>query len=259
MAPRTSTSATTTATAITFDTDTVVQLASALKQLETAQAAAAPQRPQILVRVSRRVITEKELENVGAADKANGIIAKISHSELSQNRLITTVVDSSEMSIQDVVFTKGDLADYRCIIPMTDTSINNPIIKILADIDMSFHAMKDGQALDGGGISFAVAVEADYFDIEEAVLDGKMEVVPYGNIKISAPQALPSSRKLDLKAKMAEVKASKAKQAAEASTIRDTNRRNRLGTTTDAIVNSALQDAAAANIPSMEELATADA
>jgi hypothetical protein len=256
MAPRTSTSATTTATAITFDTDTVVQLASALKQLETAQAAAAPQRPQILVRVSRRVITEKELENVSALDKANGLIAKIAHSELSQNRLITTVVDSDDMVIQDEHFVKGDLADFRCILPLADATANNPIIKILADLDMSFHAMKDGAPVEGGGISFALAVEADYFDIEEAILDGKMEVVPYGNIKISAPQALPSSRKVDLKAKMAEVKASKAKQANEAASIRDTNRRNRLGTT-DALVNSALQDAAA-NIPSMEELATAD-
>ena len=250
---------TTTASAISFDDlspESVVKLASALKQVEAAQAAAAPQRPQILVRVSRRVITEKELENVGAADKATGLIAKIAHSELSQNRLITTVVDSAEMLIQDESFSKGDLADFRCILPLSDSTANNPIIKILADLDMSFHAMKDGAPVEGGGISFALAVEADYFDIEEAIIDGKMEVVPYGNIKISSPQALPSSRKLDLKAKMAEVKASKMKQANEAASIRDTNRRNRLGTT-EALVNSALQDAAA-NIPSMEELATAD-
>lgn len=247
---------TTTASAISFDADTVVQLATAIKQLEKAEAAAAPQRPQILVRVSRRVITEKELENVGAADKANGLIARIAHSELSQNRLITTVVDSAEMLIQDQSFSKGDLADFRCILPLSDTTANNPIIKILADLDMSFHAMKDGAPVEGGGISFALAVEADYFDIEEAILDGKMEVVPYGNIKISAPQALPSSRKLDLKAKMAEVKASKAKQANEAASIRDANRRNRIGNTT-ALVNSVLQDAAA-NVPSMEELVTAD-
>jgi hypothetical protein len=155
------TSKTTTASAISFDADTIAQLATAIKQVETAQAAAAPQRPQILVRVSRRVITEKELENVGAADKANGLIAKIAHSELSQNRLITTVVDSAEMLIQDESFSKGDLADFRCILPLSDTTANNPIIKILADLDMSFHAMKDGAPVEGGGISFALAVEAD--------------------------------------------------------------------------------------------------
>lgn len=243
------------ATAVSFDADSIAQLATAIKQLEKTEAAAVPTRPQILVRVSRRVITEKELENIGAADKANGIIAKISHSELSQSRLITTVVDSADMSIQDVPFSKGELADYRCILPLSDTSVNNPIIKILADLDMSFHAMKDGQAVDGGGISFALAVEADYFDIEEAINDGKMEVVPYGNIKISAPQALPSSRKVDLKAKMEEVKANKAAQAAEASTIREQNRKNRLG-------NSAIQSAAQAlqtTESSMDSLAAADA
>lgn len=253
MAPRTST---TTASAISFDADTVVQLATAIKQLEKAEAAAAPTRPQIMVRVSRRVITEKELEAVSAADKQNGVIAKISHSELSQNRLITTVVDNSDTEIQGIPFAKSKLADYRCVLHLDDVSVANPIIKILADIDMAFHAMKDGQPLDGGGIAFAVTIEADSFDLRRAVNDSKLQVVPIGNIKISPPHALPDAVEIDLKSELEAAEAERLAQKADAASRREVTRRNRLGNTT-ALVNSVLQDAAA-NVPSMEELVTAD-
>jgi hypothetical protein len=249
---------TTTASAISFDADTVVQLATAIKQLEKAEAAAAPQRPQILVRVSRRVITEKELEAVSAVDKQNGVIAKISHSELAQNRLITTVVDNSETEIQGVPFAKGKLADYRCVLHLEDASAKNPIVRVLADLDdMPFHAMKDGQPVEGGGIAFAVTVEADSFDLRRALNDSKLQVVPIGNIKISPPHALPDAVEIDLKSELEAAETERLAQKADAAQRRELTRRKRLDTTTDAIVNSVLQDAAA-NIPSMEELATAD-
>ena len=251
-APKTTT---TTASAISFDD--AIQVAKAIKHLEQEEAAATPTRPQIMVRVSRRVITEKELEAVSAVDKQNGVIAKISHSELSQNRLITTVVDNSDTEIQGIPFAKGKLAEYRSVLHLDDVSVANPIIKILSDLDMAFHAMKDGQPQEGGGIAFAVTVEADSFDLRRALNDSKLQVVPSGNIKISPPHAWPDAVEIDLKSELEAAEAERLAQKADAAQRRELTRRNRLGTT-EALVNSALQDAAA-NIPSMEELSTADA
>ncbi len=252
MAPRTTT--TTTASAISFDADTIAQLATAIKQVEKAEASAAPQRPQILVRVSRRVITEKELEAVSANDKQNGVIARISHSELAQNRLITTVVDNSDTEIQGIPFAKGKLADYRCVLHLEDASAKNPIVRVLADLDdMPFHAMKDGQPVEGGGVAFALTVEADSFDLRRALNDSKLQVVPIGNVKISPPHALPDAVEIDLKSELEAAEAERLAQKADAAARREATRRSRLG----------LVDKAAASVAntdmSMNQLVTADA
>lgn len=241
-----------TTTPVSFDCQELAQeLAKAIKSVEEVKPA---QRPSILVRVSRRTLTEKELDSVSLPEKQEGILAKISHSELSQNVLITTVIDNTAMTIQDVEFNKASLADYRFRLPMTNSVNCSKIYSILADLDMSYHAQENGKPKEGGAISFAVLIEADSFDLEKAINDGKFEVVAEGNVSIGFPQAIPSTTKIDLKSELEAAKASRLEQAATSSSLREARRTSRLSNPSVAAMAQTLETSE----ESMSELATAD-
>lgn len=237
-----------TSTAIDLD----VLATKVVSQLQQKVVADEASKPQIVLRIARRMLTEKELENIGLQQKQAGDIAYLSHGELSQGRLITTVDNNTAMIIQDVEFGKAALAGYRCVLPL-DGGVNNEIFRILADLDMRFHAKNVPEGASGG-VVFSVVVQADAFDIQESTLDDKLQVVPVGKFVVSPAQALPDTREIDLKARLQAAEAERQANLRDASSRREANRRNRLAPATNAMAESV-----AGSEQSLENLASADA
>lgn len=238
-----------TSTAIDLD----VLATKVVSQLQQKVVADEASKPQIVLRIARRMLTEKELENISLQQKQAGEIAYLSHGELSQGRLITTVDNNTIMTIQDVEFGKAALAGYRCVLPL-DGGVNNEIFRILADLDMRFHAKNGVPEGASGGVVFSVVVQADAFDIQESTLDDKLQVVPVGKFVVSPAQPLPDTREIDLKARLQAAEAERQANLRDASSRREANRRNRLAPASNAMAQSV-----AGSEQSLENLASADA
>jgi hypothetical protein len=174
------------------------QLMSTIATLTPPAASVPPSRPSILVRVSRREISQAEADGIGLTDRQQGAYARLTHGELSQGQLFGTVLDSSAMTVNGVEYLQGELTDLRTRLPMSndkDAAVQK-IYAILSSIDLSYHRQLDGKPSPEGSISFAVRVTADSFKIMEAINDGEYEPVPFGNIVIGFPEPVPSNREI---------------------------------------------------------------
>lgn len=218
---------TTTRTSKAVDLDMDVLASKVVAQMQQKAVVEEQSKPQIVLRIARRMLTEKELENVSLVQKQAGDIAYISHSELAQGRLITTVDNNTAMEIQGVEFAKAALSGYRCVLPI-DGGVSNEVFRIIADLDMRFHSKKGVPEGGSGGVAFAVVIQADAFDVQESTLDNKLQVVPVGKFVVSPAQALPDTREIDLKTRMVEAEAERKANLVDATTRRETNRRNRI-------------------------------
>jgi hypothetical protein len=230
---------------------TTVSAKAAADAIVAATPPAPAEFPSLLVRISARQISDKELENFSIEDIGAGKLARLRHSEMAQGFLFGTIEGSDALTLANGLEVPANaLAGLTIKLPLIDHPTIKHSVNILADIFMEYHKQLDGAPMPGGSISFAVTVKASGYKLGTSINDGSTQVEMLGNVELSGPMALPSTIDSDIQT-LDQLKAATARSTSYADSVRVAPRRTATPRAGNPVVNQLVAE-------SMEDLATSD-